>query len=81
MNAALQKKIDVWNAKYRNYLWNGVPTGLSVYAAFSGCYGFRLHNGFGWERVHTLAFATRLQDHRKHGGNWKSFWRSRKYSM
>lgn len=81
MTPALLRKIDEWNIKHPCNTWDSWPTGLSVYAAFTGCYGFRVFMGFGWERVHTLAFATQLQDHRKHGGNWKRLWRNRKYSM
>ena len=80
MEGRLRHFMDVWDSKWRYSNWNFVPVGLDVYCLFCGCYGFRMHGGFGWERVHTLDFATKLQDTRKHGCNWKSLWKHRQYS-
>lgn len=80
MNDLTRKALDQWSLKWSNYGWNGVPSGLSVYCRFIGCFGFRCHNGFGWERIHTLDFATQLQHNRKEGGNWKNLWKHRQYA-
>lgn len=81
MTPRLHRRIAEWELQHPISTWNFVPTGLSIYADFIGCYGFRMWDGYGWERVHTLAFATELQNNRKHSGNWRSFWKRRSYAM
>ncbi len=81
MTARLGAAISDWELRHPCNEWHTMPTGLAVYAAFTRTYGFRVHGGFGWERVHTLDFATQLQDNRKHGGNWKRLWRDRCYAL
>jgi hypothetical protein len=80
MNPKVEKAIERWKAYTRNRPWYSPIDGLLKYACFCGNYGFQIYGGFGWKRIHTLAFATNLQDIRKHGGNWKNIWKNRKYS-
>lgn len=81
MNTNTRKAIETWKEKWiaPHPNWRQ-PYGLECFARFIGCYGFRIHMGFGWERIHTLSFATSLQDNRKNSGNWKTLWKDRQYA-
>ena len=72
--------VNKWHTRFDHCTWDSTPTALDIYCRFIGNYGFLMHGGFGWVRVHTLNFATQLMDSRRNSGNWINVWRHRAYA-